>query len=157
MPLTWTGPAPDPLAWPLPGTAITHPRTAGTFCRALRLLTRGDGGPLGLAEALGKCSLRPARLLEDRVPALRRKGRLQAGSDADLVVLDPATISDQASYVRQHPPVDRVSGTSWSTARSWSATGTSWPAPGPAAPSAPTRAEPGAPVQPGWSHEACSG
>ncbi len=100
MPLTWTAPPADPMAWPLPPTAITHPRTAGTFCRALRVLTggtRGDG-PLGLAEALAKCSLGPARLLEDRVPAMRRKGRLRAGMDADLVVFDPATITDRASY-----------------------------------------------------------
>ena len=58
MPLTWTDPA-DPLAWPLAASAITHPRTAGTFSRAVRLLTRGDG-PLGLAQALSKCSLQPA-------------------------------------------------------------------------------------------------
>jgi N-acyl-D-aspartate/D-glutamate deacylase len=103
MPLTWTGPAPDPLTWPLPGTAITHPRTAGTFSRALRLLTR-DGGPFSLAQALSKCSLQPARLLQDRVPAMRCKGRLQAGSDADIVVLDPATISDQASYASSTRP-----------------------------------------------------
>jgi hypothetical protein len=102
MPLTWTGPAPDPLAWPLPGTAITHPRTAGTFSRALRLLTRGpaagEPGPFGLAEALAKCSLHPAQLLQDRVPGLRGKGRLQAGCDADVVVFDPAAISDQSTY-----------------------------------------------------------
>ncbi len=103
MPLTWTTPPADPLAWPLPPAAITHPRTAGTFCRALRLLTRGDpyagdGRPLRLAEALAKCSLEPARLLEERVPAMRRKGRLRADLDADIVILDPETITDRASY-----------------------------------------------------------
>lgn len=97
MPLTWTGTAPDPLTWPLPETAFTHPRTAGTFSRALRLLTR-DGGQLSLAEALSKCSLQPARVLEQFVPAMRRKGRLQAGSHADIVVFDPATVTDQATY-----------------------------------------------------------
>jgi cytosine/adenosine deaminase-related metal-dependent hydrolase len=98
MPLTWMGPA-DPLAWPLPPSAITHPRTAGTFGRALRLLTRDDTGPgMGLAAALAKCSLEPARLLGDRVPAMRRKGRLHEGMDADVVVFDPATITDRASY-----------------------------------------------------------
>jgi cytosine/adenosine deaminase-related metal-dependent hydrolase len=103
MPLTWTGSAPDPLAWPLPETAITHPRSAGTFSRALRLLTR-DGGPLSLTEAVSKCSLRPARLLQDRVPSMRRKGRVQPGADADIVVFDPATVSDRASYARSTLP-----------------------------------------------------
>jgi N-acyl-D-aspartate/D-glutamate deacylase len=102
MPLTWTGPA-DPLAWPPAASAITHPRTAGTFSRAVRLLTRGDE-PLGLAQALGKCSLRPARLLEARVPAMRRKGRLAAGADADVVVFDPATLTDQATYTDSTRP-----------------------------------------------------
>jgi cytosine/adenosine deaminase-related metal-dependent hydrolase len=103
MPLSWTGQPPDPLIWPLPGTAITHPRTAGTFSRALRLLTR-DGGPLSLADCLSKCSLRPAQLLQDSVPAMRRKGRLRADSDADIVVFDPATVSDQASYADSTRP-----------------------------------------------------
>ncbi len=103
MPLTWNraapspGPEPDPGDWPLPPAAFTHPRTAGTFGRSLRLLTR-DGGTAGLAEALAKCSLGPARLLEGHVPAMRRKGRVAAGADADIVVFDPATIADQATY-----------------------------------------------------------
>src|SRR5690349_10378502 len=96
MPLTWTAPPADPRVWPLPPTAITHPRTAGTFSRALRLRTRE--GPLSLAEALAKCSLEPARLLQDQVPALRQKGRLRTGADADVVVFDPAVITDRASY-----------------------------------------------------------
>ena len=113
MPLTWSQPAPsasrepDPDVWPLPREAFTHPRTAGTFGRALRLLTR-DGGPLELAEALAKCSLAPARLLEGRVPAMRRKGRVAAGADADLVVFDPATITDQATYSASTRPTTGI-------------------------------------------------
>ncbi len=103
MPLTWAARPADPLAWPLPPTALTHPRTAGTFGRALRLLTRDGAGfglsdPLGLGAALAKCSLEPARLLQDRVPGMRRKGRLRAGMDADVVVFDPVTVSDRATY-----------------------------------------------------------
>jgi len=102
MPVTWAGPPADPLAWPLPRTAITHPRTAGTFSRALRLLTRERG--FGLARALSKCSLEPAQLLEDRVPAMRHKGRLRAGSDADVVVFRPGGITDCASYADSTRP-----------------------------------------------------
>ncbi|HEX7164978.1 MAG TPA: amidohydrolase family protein [Trebonia sp.] len=110
MPLTWNqaaGPAADPDAWPLPPAAFTHPRTAGTFGRSVRLLTR-DGGPLELAEALAKCSLDPARLLEGHVPAMRRKGRLAEGADADIVVFDPATITDQATYSASTRPTTGI-------------------------------------------------
>jgi len=103
MPLTWTAPPPDPVGWPLPKTAVTHPRTAGTFARAVRLLARGEGR-LGLPEALRKCSLGPAQLLQDRVPAMRRKGRLQSACDADVVVFDPAGITDRASYADSTRP-----------------------------------------------------
>jgi dihydroorotase-like cyclic amidohydrolase len=105
MPLTWSGPGlkADPRAWPPGAGAMTHPRTAGTFSRAVRLLTRGSG-PLRLAEALGRCSLEPARLLEASVPAMRRKGRLQTGADADVIVFDPATITDRATYADSTRP-----------------------------------------------------
>jgi N-acyl-D-aspartate/D-glutamate deacylase len=103
MPLTWAGDVPDQMAWPLPGAAFTHPRTAGTYSRALRVLA-GDGGPLGLTETLRRCSLLPAQLLESLVPAMRRKGRVQVGCDADVVVFDPATVSDQATYQHSTRP-----------------------------------------------------
>jgi N-acyl-D-aspartate/D-glutamate deacylase len=102
MPVTWIGPG-DPLAWPPGPGAITHPRTAGTFSRAVRLLIHGDE-PLSLAEALAKCSLHPARLLEGCVPAMRRKGRLRAGADADVVAFDPATLTDRATYADSTRP-----------------------------------------------------
>jgi cytosine/adenosine deaminase-related metal-dependent hydrolase len=120
MPVTWTAPPADPQAWPLPPAAITHPRTAGTFSRALRLLTREAsrafsaedspprGGQLSLGQALAKCSLEPARLLQDRVPALRGKGRLQPGGDADIVVFDPETVTDRASYRHSTRPSDGI-------------------------------------------------
>ena len=102
MPLTFTR-AGDPHAWPPSAGAMTHPRTAGTFSRAMRLLTRGDA-PLSLAAALSRCSLEPARLLEARVPAMRRKGRLQTGADADVIVFDPATLADRATYAESTCP-----------------------------------------------------
>ncbi len=107
MPLTWSGAPPDVMAWPLRGDAVTHPRTAGTFCRALRMLA-GPDGTLGLVQTLRRCSLLPAQLLQDHVPGMRTKGRLQPGSDADIVVFDPASVRDQATYAASTRPSSGV-------------------------------------------------
>ncbi|MEA5360272.1 amidohydrolase family protein [Amycolatopsis sp., V23-08] len=97
MPVTWPDGTRESTRWPLPPGGSTHPRTAGTFARALRLMVRETGAWTWL-EAFRRCSHLPARVLGDVAPAARRKGRLDAGADADLVVLDPATITDSATY-----------------------------------------------------------
>lgn len=83
--------------WPLPADADSHPRSAGTFSRFLRIYVR-ETEALSLAEALAKTSLIPAQILEASVPQMRQKGRLQVGADADIVVFDLATVGDQATY-----------------------------------------------------------
>jgi len=96
MPVEWQDGRADSREWPLPAGASTHPRTAGTFARSLRLMVR-EYGEWDWAEAFRRASYLPARVLDDIAPAMRRKGILAPGADADLVVLDPATITDNAS------------------------------------------------------------
>ena len=93
----WRSTTRDPLAWPLPADAAAHPRTAGTYGRTLRVLVR-ETGAIDLMEAVRRCSLIPAEIAARGVPALARKGRLQPGADADVVVFDPATVTDNATY-----------------------------------------------------------
>lgn len=75
----------------------THPRSAGSFSRVLGWMVR-ERGALSLPEALRRCSLLPAQILQEFVPAMRSKGRIQVGCDADIVVFDPLTVSDMATY-----------------------------------------------------------
>jgi N-acyl-D-aspartate/D-glutamate deacylase len=102
MPPLWTDTADmDLFAWPLPPGVVTHPRTAGTFGRTLRLW-REEGAPL--MEAVRRATLLPAQVLEGAVPRMLRKGRVHAGTDADLVVFDEARVTDQATYIASTRP-----------------------------------------------------
>jgi N-acyl-D-aspartate/D-glutamate deacylase len=80
-----------------------HPRGAGTYARILARYVR-ERRTLTLMDALRKMSLMPAQRLEGAAPAARRKGRLQEGADADLVVFDPKEVQDQATYEKGPVP-----------------------------------------------------
>jgi N-acyl-D-aspartate/D-glutamate deacylase len=80
-----------------------HPRNAGTYARVLAQYVR-EKGTITLMDALRKMSLMPAEMLERSTPAARHKGRLQEGADADIVVFDPATISDRATFQKPMEP-----------------------------------------------------
>lgn len=53
-------------------------------------------------------TLMPARRLENAVPQMKKKGRVQVGADADLTIFDPATITDKATYEDPDQPSEGI-------------------------------------------------
>jgi N-acyl-D-amino-acid deacylase len=74
----------------------THPRAYGSFARLLAKYVR-DEGVIPLEEAVRRLAALPADNL-----GLERRGRLVVGNYADVVVFDPATIQDHATFERPH-------------------------------------------------------
>jgi dihydroorotase len=74
-----------------------HPRTTGTYARVLGRYVR-DTHALSLMDAIRKMTLLPAQRLESRVPAMRQKGRVRVGADADITIFDSATVMDRSTY-----------------------------------------------------------
>ena len=74
-----------------------HPRTSGTYAKVLGRYVRQEKA-VPLMDALRRMTLFPAQRLEARVPAMKQKGRVRVGADADLTVFDPATVIDRATY-----------------------------------------------------------
>ncbi|MEE6287855.1 D-aminoacylase [Georgenia sp. MJ173] len=75
---------------PLPGRP--HPRTAGTFARVLGRYVR-DGQVADLPSIIRRMTSVPAQRFR-----LGRRGVVAPGYEADLVVLDPLTVADRATF-----------------------------------------------------------
>ena len=76
--------------------SATHPRAYGNFSRLLGKYVR-DEKVIPLEEAVRRLSGLPATNLE-----LDRRGFLREGMFADVVVFDPATIADRATFEKPH-------------------------------------------------------
>ena len=76
-----------------------HPRAAGAFPRFFAQYVRP--GKLSFYEAISRLTAVPAKQLN-----LKTKGRLNIGSDADIVIFDPERIEDKATFAQPLlPPV----------------------------------------------------
>lgn len=75
---------------------LVHPRGYGTYPKILGEYVR-ELGLLRLEDAIRKATSLPAQRL-----GLRDRGLLGEGHHADVVVLDPATIIDRATYEKPH-------------------------------------------------------
>jgi N-acyl-D-amino-acid deacylase len=81
----------------------SHPRAYGNFARLLAKYVR-DEHALSLPEAIRKLSAQPARNL-----SLANRGMLKPGYFADVVIFDPKTIQDHATYTNPHQLATGVS------------------------------------------------
>jgi N-acyl-D-amino-acid deacylase len=77
-------------------TSLTHPRAYGTFTRILGHYVR-DEGVIELEDAIRKMTSAVATRLH-----IQDRGVLREGLFADIVVFDPATISDRATFDQPH-------------------------------------------------------
>ncbi len=76
---------------------LGHPRSAGTYARVLGRYVR-EQKALTWMDAVTKMSYLPAQRLQARVSAMRNKGRIRTGADADLAVFDPRRVIDHSTY-----------------------------------------------------------
>ena len=81
---------------PANATDMTHPRAYGSFARVLGKFSR-DEKIISLREAIRRLTSFPAANLK-----IRNRGSLKEGYFADVVVFDPETITDHATFKEPH-------------------------------------------------------
>ena len=81
---------------PARARGMTHPRAYGNYPRALGRYVR-DQGVMSLEEAIRKMTSAVATRL-----SIADRGMLREGMFADVVIFDPATIIDRATYEQPH-------------------------------------------------------
>jgi dihydroorotase/N-acyl-D-amino-acid deacylase len=84
------------------GMDVPHPRAYGTFARVLGVYVR-EKGVLTLEEAVRKMSSFPAQRM-----GIEDRGILRPGLKADVVVFNPATITDRATFEKPHQYAEGV-------------------------------------------------
>ncbi|GAB2798918.1 D-aminoacylase [Rhabdobacter roseus] len=82
--------------------ASRHPRTYGNFARLLGKYVR-DERVISLPEAIHRLTALPCQSLK-----IKERGLLQVGYYADVVVFDPATIQDKATFEKPHQLAEGV-------------------------------------------------
>jgi len=87
----------------LPNDRFPHPRLWGTFPRVLGHYSR-DLQLFSLAEAVRKMTSLPAKRF-----GLRDRGLIKTGYAADLVLFDPATVRDEATFADPKKPATGIS------------------------------------------------
>jgi len=82
---------------PYEGKSV-HPRSAGTRAKVLRMVREDKNMPL--MEAISKMSYLHAKYFDELggIPQFKTKGRMQEGMDADIVIFNPETVTDNSTY-----------------------------------------------------------
>ena len=86
------------------GESKVHPRQTGTFPKILGRYVR-EQGLISLEEAIRKMTSLPAQTFR-----VKKKGLVKEGLDADIVIFDPDTVLDRATF---DDPRQRPEGIVW--------------------------------------------
>jgi len=98
----------DPPGWDTPYEEIpnTHPRLSGTHGTCFRLGREHD---IPLMQIIAASSYNPAKYLgETGLESMQKRGRMQEGMVADITIIDPQTVTDNATYAKGTLPTTGI-------------------------------------------------